>query len=149
MVGVNVGRRAGAIKDTERNIREQREFVVNIAGESSIDILHRTSYEYPPDVSETNELNLELAPSDEIAAPRLVCAPLNMECVLDQIFEFGALKQQFIVGRIVRYHIRDDLYRDGKIDTARLKPIARLAGPYYAKLGEIVKVGPSAAVSPA
>ena len=149
LVGINIGRRAGAMKDTERNIREQREFVVNIADESSIEVLHRTSFDYPPDISETSELKLDLAPSDEIAAPRLSCAPVNMECRLEQLLEFGALKQQFVVGRVVRYHIHDDIYRDGKIDTAKLKPIARLGGPSYAKLGEIVTVAPSAANSPA
>jgi flavin reductase (DIM6/NTAB) family NADH-FMN oxidoreductase RutF len=149
MVGVNIGRRAGAMKDTERNIREQGEFVVNIADDSSIDVLHRSSYDFPPDVSEVASLNLVILSSDDIAAPRLACAPVSMECVLDQIFEFGALKQQFVIGRVVRFHIDDRIYRDGKVDTARLKPIARLGGPNYARLGEIVTVQPSAAASPA
>ena len=45
-----------------------------------------------------------------------------MECVLDQIFEFGALKQQFVIGRVVRFHIDDRIYRDGKIEFK--KPIS-------------------------
>jgi hypothetical protein len=33
------------------------------------------------------------------------------------------------------------LIHDNKIDSVALDPICRLAGPFYAKLGEIVKMG--------
>ena len=36
MVGINVGRKAGQLKDTARNIHETGEFVVNIADETMI-----------------------------------------------------------------------------------------------------------------
>ena len=42
-----------------------------------------------------------------------------------------------IIGKIVKYHIQDDVYfGDSKIDAKQLKPVARLAGNDYAKLGE-------------
>ena len=40
------------------------------------------------------------------------------------------------------FHIRDDLVRDGKIDTEALDPIARIAGPRYARLGEVFTLKP-------
>ena len=43
-----------------------------------------------------------------------------------------------VVGEVVLFHIRDDLLKDGKIATEALDPIARIAGPRYARLGEIV-----------
>jgi flavin reductase (DIM6/NTAB) family NADH-FMN oxidoreductase RutF len=48
------------------------------------------------------------------------------------------------VGEIVRFHLRDDLLVNGKIDTRKLRPICRLAGPNYARLGEIVTMRPIA-----
>jgi len=45
---------------------------------------------------------------------------------------------RLIVGEVVMIHIRDGLVNDGKVDTATLDPIARIAGPRYARLGEIV-----------
>ena len=35
-------------------------------------------------------------------------------------------------------HIRDGLVNNGKVESAALDPIARIAGPRYARLGEIV-----------
>jgi hypothetical protein len=47
-------------------------------------------------------------------------------------------KHQFIVGEILLFHIREGLAINGKVETATLDPIARLGGPKYAKLGEII-----------
>ena len=40
------------------------------------------------------------------------------------------------------FHIRDGLVNNGKVETAALDPIARIAGPRYARLGEIVTLNP-------
>ena len=61
-----------------------------------------------------------------------------MECRLHQVLEFGDLKSNFFIGEVVLFHIRDGLAVDGKIDTKDLDPIARLGGPNYVDLGDIV-----------
>ena len=38
----------------------------------------------------------------------------------------------------VMFHIRDGLVNNGKVETEALDPIARIGGPRYARLGEIV-----------
>ena len=52
--------------------------------------------------------------------------------------EFGEARSRLIVGEVVMFHIRDGLVNDGKVETAALDPIARIGGPRYARLGEIV-----------
>ena len=52
MVGINVGRKAGVMKDTGQNIHATGEFVVNIADESMIEHVHLSATEYAPEVSE-------------------------------------------------------------------------------------------------
>ena len=47
-----------------------------------------------------------------------------------------------MVGEVIAFHIRDGLCVNGKIDTAKLRPICRLGGPNYALLGEIVAMKP-------
>jgi flavin reductase (DIM6/NTAB) family NADH-FMN oxidoreductase RutF len=44
-----------------------------------------------------------------------------------------------VLGRVVRFHVREDLYRqNGLVDTIRMKPITRLGGPVeYTKIGEL------------
>jgi len=138
MVGVSVGTRSGMLKDTGRNILEWREFVVNIADQSLIQKLHESSYEYPPDVSEAEELGLTAEPSFHIRTPRIAEAPIAMECRLHQCIELGRQPNRLMVGEVLRFRFREGLVVNGKIATTALNPIARLGGPNYATLGEIV-----------
>jgi flavin reductase (DIM6/NTAB) family NADH-FMN oxidoreductase RutF len=140
MVGVNIGRKAGMRKDTGRNIRDMGEFVVNVGDETMIEQIHLSAVEHPPEVSETELLGLETAASQKIGTPRLAIVPISMECRLSQVIPFGDTGSEFFVGEVLVFHIRDGLYAQGKIDTAKLRPTCRLGGPFYAKLGEIVQM---------
>ena len=51
-------------------------------------------------------------------------------------------RSRLIVGEVLVFHIRDGLLNNGKIETEALDPIARIAGPRYAKLGDIVTLKP-------
>ena len=144
MIGVNVARRASARKDTSANIHARQEFVVNIGDLTQMEAIHLSSAEYPPDVSEVESLGLQTAPSSIINTPRLRDVPVSMECRLSRIVEFGAGGSEFIVGEVLAFHIRDGLYRDGKIDTRELNPVCRIGGLNYAPLGEIVTMRPVA-----
>lgn len=138
MVGVSIGRLSGVLKDTARNINETEEFVVNIADRKLLPELHMSATEYPPEISEVDELGIELAPSTLIATPRIAAAPISMECRLHRVLEFGELKSNFFVGEVVMFHIRDGLAVDGKIATKDLDPIARLGGPNYVELADVI-----------
>ncbi len=142
MVGINVGRKAGQMKDTSRNIHDIGEFVVNIADETMIEAVHLSAIEYPPEISEAELLGLELAPGTSIRVPRLAAAPVSLECRLHRVIAFGDTGSEFMVGEIAVFHLRDGLYLNGKIDSAQLRPICRIGGPNYAKLGEIVRMKP-------
>ncbi len=144
MLGINVGRKAGAMKDTGNNILRSGEFVIHIADTPLLEALHRSSVEYPPDVSEVEVLGLETLPSLHIRPPRLVAAPVAMECRLHRSIAFGDTGSEFMVGEVRAFHIREQLLVDGKIDTVALQPICRLGGPNYALLGEIVRLAPVA-----
>ncbi len=142
MVGVNIGRRAGQRKDTSRNILGRREFVVNIGDETMVEAIHRSADEYSRDVSETELLGLELAASEAIATPRLAAVPVSMECRLHSVQEFGETRAEFIVGEVLVFHVLDDVCTGGKVDSAKLRPLARLGGPNYAGLGEMMTMAP-------
>lgn len=142
MVGINIGRKAGVRKDTGSNIHAQREFVVHVADENLLEPMHLSAIEHPADVSEAELLGLQTEQSDLVRVPRLSAAPVSMECVLHQVIPFGETGAEFYVGEVLKFHIRDALYENGKIDTAKLKPVCRLGGPNYSKLGEIVHMSP-------
>lgn len=143
MIAISVGRRKGELKDTARNIDARRDFVVNICDETMFEKVHLSGADFPENVSEAETLGLALLPSRDVAVPRLADSPINLECTLSQTIEFGDLHVRLIVGEVRRFHIRDDLYRDGKIDTERLRPLARVAGPSYASLDRFIHLRPT------
>jgi flavin reductase (DIM6/NTAB) family NADH-FMN oxidoreductase RutF len=138
LLGVNVGRKRGTRKDTGANIHAMREFVVNIGHGGQLNAIHESSVEHAPDVSEVELLGLATLPGITVRTPYLADAPVAMECKLDRVIEFGETGAEFIVGQVTMFHIRDGLYRDGKVQTKELDPVARIGGPNYATLGEIV-----------
>ncbi len=142
MVGINIGRRAGQRKDTSRNIHECGEFVLNIGDATLVDAIHRSADEYGPEVSEAELLGLALAPSESIGTPRLAGVPAALECRLHSVQEFGETRAEFIVGEVLIFHFRAGLCINGRVDTASLNPLARLGGPNYAGLGEMITMKP-------
>jgi flavin reductase (DIM6/NTAB) family NADH-FMN oxidoreductase RutF len=142
MLAISVGRKGGIYKDTAQNILNNEEYVVHIADSSLMNAVHESSTEHPPDVSEVEELRLSTLPGERIKVPRLVAAPVAMECRFRQCLEFGETRSRLIVGEVLVFHIRDGLLNNGKIETEALDPIARIAGPRYAKMGEIVTLKP-------
>jgi flavin reductase (DIM6/NTAB) family NADH-FMN oxidoreductase RutF len=142
MLAISVGRKGGIYKDTAQNILNNEEYVVHIADSSLMNAVHESSTEHPPDVSEVEELRLSTLPGERIRVPRLKAAPIAMECRFRQCLEFGETRSRLIVGEVLVFHIREGLLNNGKIETETLDPIARIAGPRYAKLGEIVTLKP-------
>lgn len=137
MLAVNIATRAGVVKDTARNIKASGEFVVNVATESVMEVMHRSAQEYPPDVSEADQLGIDLLPSRRVKPPRIAMCPVQMECRLDQIVVLGRGINTLYIGEVVAFHLSPQVYDGQRVDSVKLRPIARLGGPLYAALGEI------------
>src|SRR5690606_16267313 len=129
MVGINISPRASGLKDTAAYMVRSREFVLNVVHESQAEPVHRSSEAMPTGVSETEMLGLATHPSDVIGPPRLADAPAALECRLHDVIAFGDAGSRFYVGTVEVVHLREGLYRDGKVATAELEPLARIAGP--------------------
>jgi flavin reductase (DIM6/NTAB) family NADH-FMN oxidoreductase RutF len=142
MLAISVGRKGNIYKDTAQNILNNEEYVVHIADSSLMKAVHESSTEHPPDVSEVEELRLSTLPGERTKVPRLAAAPIAMECRFRQCLEFGETRSRLIIGEVLVFHIRDGLLQNGKIETEALDPIARIAGPRYARLGEITTLKP-------
>lgn len=152
MLAVNIGERRGALKDTARNITRSREFVVNVATEANMELMHQCSAEFAPHVSEVQALGLELLPSQQVKAPRLAASPVQMECRLHQAVRLGRLNTLYI-GEVLAFHLSDEVFDGKHVDSVRMRPVARLGGPYYAALGEVfqrpILQSPPSAATPA
>lgn len=137
MVAINIASREGTEKDTARNIRETGEFVVNVATEATMELMHACGENYAPGVSETDALGIHLLPSRLVKPPRIALTPVQMECRLDQVVVLGKGINTLYIGEVVAFHLSPDVYDGKRVDSARMRPIARLGGPFYASLGEI------------
>jgi len=137
MLAINIGSRDGELKDTARNIVQTGEFVVNVATESNMDLMHATSAEYPAEVSEAEALGIALLPGVKVRAPRIAVAPVQMECRLERALALGRGLNTLYIGEVLAFHLSTEIYDGARVDSARMRPIARLGGPYYAALGEI------------
>ena len=144
MIGISVGRKKGALKDTAKNIHDMHNFVVNIADDTMIEAIHQSAVEHPPHVSEVELLGLETIQSLFIPTPRLAKVPVSMECSFHSSTPYGDTGTEFIVGEILAFHVRDDLITGMKVDSASMRPIARIGGPTYASLGNVQTLMPVA-----
>jgi len=137
MLAVNIGSRNGQLKDTARNMMETKEFVVNVATLDNIHAMHQTSAEYPSDLSEAEQLGIELIPGTQVKVPRIKISPIQMECRLDQVIPLGKGLNTLYIGEVIAFHLDSSIYDGSYVDSVKLKPIARLGGPFYAELGTI------------
>ena len=115
-------------KDTLSNIEETEEFVINIVSLPLSNSMFESSKNHPPETDEFEKAGLTPAPCEVVGAPRVGEAGVSMECLLDRVLPLGT--DHLIIGRMVRFHLRDELYEDGRINVAKLQPLGRLAGNY-------------------
>jgi flavin reductase (DIM6/NTAB) family NADH-FMN oxidoreductase RutF len=135
MVGISISRRGEVLKDTAANMMREREFVVNLVHESQSAAVHESSRMLPPDVSEAELLGLRTVPSQVVRVPRLATAPVALECRWDRRMPTGRGESELHIGEVQLVQVSEQLWRDGRIDTEQLRPLARVAGPNYAELG--------------
>lgn len=143
MISIAVQRSNGQPKDTARNIIENKEFVVHIVDEDNVHMINQTAASLPSDESEIELAQMTLIDSHQISVPGVKESEIRFECLLEQVVEIendGQISTDLIIGRIVQYHINDDLYEDGKIDQPALKAVSRLAGIEYAKIGDVFSI---------
>jgi len=134
----SVGQRKGQIKDTLRNVQETGEFVVNLVNEALAEAMNQTAGEWSYEVNEFEIAGLSAAASVDVHPPRVAEAPVAMEAKVTQIVPVLGTTSTMVLGRILRYHVRDDLLRpEGLVDATLLRPLARLGGDEYATVGKV------------
>jgi len=128
-------RKDGSHKDTLNNVEATKEFVVNIVSEEFAEKMNITSADFPPGVDEFVESGLTPVPGDLVKPPRVKESKISMECTLVQVVMFGTGPGggATVFGKIVRFHIADELLHDFRIDPDKLRPIGRMGGPTYTR----------------
>jgi len=137
MILVSVADRNGQKKDTLRNIERHPEFVVNVVTEDMAVPVNNAAADYRPDISEFDEVGLTPVPAKTVDCMAVLESPVRLECRLHQIIPLAS--NHLVIGEVQLGYVQDDLYiPDYKINVEALRPLARICGPYYAKLGEFM-----------
>ncbi len=128
----------GEQKDTLRNIRETREFVVNVVTYELAEAMNLTSGEYDASINEFELAKLASAPSKLVRPQRVAESPVSFECKLHQILDFnpGPEGGSLIIGEIVSVHINEQHIKNGRLDRNSLDLIGRMGGIQYTRTTE-------------
>ncbi len=127
-------KRDGSKKDTWRNIEETGEYVVNVVTPELMDAVIVGARELPHDVSELDLSGEASLPSVRVKPPRLARSPVQMECSLLRIVEIE--ETALILGRVLLYHVQDDVLREGRVDPARLTFVGRMGDDLYCRTSD-------------
>lgn len=131
-------------KDTLNNVLANRQFVVNMVTENVVEQMNQTSQTVDSDVDEFQLAGLTPIPSVKIKPMRVKESKVTFECEMVHHYFLEDHKNGgacIIVGRIVMMHYDDSVLLDNyKINLETYKPVARLAGSNYSKMGEIFSI---------
>lgn len=132
----------GEPKDTLRNIRQTKEFVISIVTYDLLEPMNLTSGEYGATVNEFELAKLTPAPSTIVRPPRVGESPVSFECQLYQILEFSSAPAggALVIGEIVALHITDTHLKHGHIDRNSLDLLGRMGGIQYARTRERIEL---------
>jgi flavin reductase (DIM6/NTAB) family NADH-FMN oxidoreductase RutF len=137
IVAIGVGNLPGpgiVGKDTAQNIRNTREFVINVVNEDVAEAMVVTAVDFPPDVNELEIVSLRTEPSLVVKVPRIAAAPASLECREIMTMEIG--RSRVVLGQVVAFHVKDE-FVDPKgpyILSEKMHAVGRMNG-----LGSYVK----------
>ena len=127
-------------KDTERNIRDSGEFVVNLVDEVLAERMNICAVDLPAGTGELNAAELTPMPSVGVRAPRIGQSPVSFECRRVTGVPLGP-RSMLEIGRVIHIHIRDDLVDPEKmyVRIEKMRLIGRMHGRgWYARTSDLL-----------
>ena len=115
--------------DTYWNLQQVPEFVVNLVALALAEPMEISAVRMPPGEDESFWAGLEKRAADCVRPARVAEALAVPECTLESVTPVGT-RSQMVIGRVVRYHVSEAVWRDGRVDPSRYRPVGRLAGQY-------------------
>ena len=126
-------------KDTERNIRETGEFVVNLVDEAIAERMNICAVDFPSAIGQLEKARLTPVPSVGVRPPRIAESPISFECKRITGLSLGA-RSTLEVGLVIHIHIRDDLVDPERcyVATEKMRLVGRMHGRgWYARASDL------------
>jgi flavin reductase (DIM6/NTAB) family NADH-FMN oxidoreductase RutF len=123
-------------KDSVSHAEASGEFTCSMATQPQAERMNLTSAAVASDVSEYSLAGLTTAPSLVVKPPRVEGSPAALECRTWKVIELprGRAETTHYVtfGEVVAIYIDDRFVHDGLVDTAAMRPVARMGYMDYA-----------------
>ncbi|KTT84221.1 flavin reductase family protein [Mammaliicoccus sciuri] len=138
ILSIAVQRVNGEMKDTARNIIQNKEAVVHIVDTDNVRDANQTAALLSHEESELERTNFETVDSVEVSVKGLKQSKVRFEAVLydDIVIEKdGQSISDLLLLEVKYYHFDERIYNDGYINKEELNAVSRLAGNDYAEIG--------------
>jgi len=125
------------IKDTQNNVTEVPECVINIVNYDMVQQMSLSSAPFQKGVNEFVKAGFTEQKSELVTPPRVAEAPVQIECAVQQVISLGEEggAGSLIICAIKLVHIKEEILdENGKIDQIKIDLVARLGGDWYCRV---------------
>lgn len=129
---------SGGRKDTLRNVEATGEFTCSLATYELREAMNLSSAPVAAGVDEFALAGLAPASSMRVKPPRVAAAPAAFECRLWKTLDLPGPPEQpaacytLVIGEVLAVYVADEFVREGRVDTAAMRPLARMGYMDYA-----------------
>ncbi|WP_316832206.1 flavin reductase family protein [Pedobacter aquatilis] len=129
--------RDNTTKHTLENVMQVKECVINIVDYNMVQQMSLASTEYGKGINEFEKAGFTMLESDIVRPPRVAEAPVQFECVINDVIALGDNHGagNLVLAEIKRIHINEAILDEkGKIDQQKIDLVARLGGDWYCRV---------------
>lgn len=127
--------RDNTTKHTLENVLEVPEVTINIVNYDMVQQMSLASTEYDRGVDEFVKAGFTAKKSDLVAPPWVAEAPAAYECKVIEVKPLGEEggAGNLVICEVLKLHIAEHVFTDGKVDPAKLDAVARMGGDWYCR----------------
>lgn len=125
-------------------IKKTKEFVINLTTKELARATDYCGVKSGKDTDKFKDMKLTKAKADHVCAPLIEESPVNIECKVVEIRQYGS--HHMFVAKVLAVHAdKEYIDRKGKFDLSKAEPIVYSHGEYYTVGKNIGKFGYSVA----
>ncbi|WP_349958301.1 flavin reductase family protein [Rhizobium sp. ZPR3] len=132
-------------KDSVRNVEETGVFTANLVSRHIVEKMNHSSIAVPYGTNEFELAGLTAKPGELVDAPYVAEAFAVLECRVTEILQPKGLdgtasENIMVIGQVVGIHIDETIIRDGRLDMALARPIARMGYMDYSEGSDVFEM---------
>ncbi|MBN8951985.1 MULTISPECIES: flavin reductase family protein [unclassified Rhizobium] len=132
-------------KDSVRNVEETGVFTANLVSRHIVEKMNHSSIAVPYGVNEFELAGLTATPGKLVDAPYVGEAFAVLECRVTEVLEPKGLDGEsseniMVIGQVVGIHIDETIIRNGRLDMALARPVARMGYMDYSEGSDVFEM---------